>query len=363
MSARRRKPLLGRPVRTLALFFVSAVALALFFPGCQAGYLRKQARGALRLIRSRVEIDELPADSLGPREREGLHWAARVRDFAQAELGLEPGDSYTTYYDTKGAPISYIVVASHPLALEPYRWRFPIAGKVPYKGYFDRKDGQEERDRLLRAGWDSVLLPVGAFSSLGWMSDPILSNMVSRPRGELADLLIHEITHRTVYFKDHTDLNESLATIVAREGTRLLLQKEFGASSAEEVEYRRHIDSVAAEKVRDGILDRLRSDLDALYRSRISGEEKLSRKAEMFATANGALAKARAGGPIEASNAVLVLDRHYTGLVPTLEVAMAALGGHPRDLVAALRTVSGSAEPMAALDRLVQDAAKAKGRK
>ncbi len=359
MIVRRKKWLSGRPVRALACIVLSAVLVALFFPGCQAGYLRKQAGGALRLIRDRVEIDSLPPDSLGLRERDGLRWAARVREFAQAELGLDPGDSYTTYYDTKGAPISYIVVASHPLALEPYRWRFPIAGKVPYKGYFDPKDGRAERDRLLRAGWDAVLLPVGAFSSLGWMSDPILSNMVAKPRGELADLLIHEIAHRTVYFPDHTDLNESLATVVAREGTRLLLQREFGQESREEDEYRRHLASVAAEKLRDGLVDRLRSDLDALYRSRLPDSEKLKRKAEMFATANVALEKARAGS-IEPSNAVLVLDRQYTGLIPTLERAMAALGGHPRHLVAALSKVSGSADPLAALDRLVQEGAGSK---
>ena len=39
--------------------------------------------------------------------------------------------------------------------------------------------------------------------------------------------------HRTVYFKGDSAVNESLATAVARAGTRLFLRRRFGAEAAE----------------------------------------------------------------------------------------------------------------------------------
>jgi predicted aminopeptidase len=339
-TARRRVALAAGLCSCLAALFLA------FFPGCQAEYLRRQAVGAIRILRGRVAIDRKLEERLPLREREGLRWVARVREFASRELGLEPGDSYTTYYDTGGAPISTMVCATHPLALEPYRWCFPITGCVPYLGYFEPERAEEEKDRLRQEGWDAIVLPVDAFSTLGWFSDPVLSTTLSKTKGEIADLLIHELTHRTIYFKNDTRFNESLAEVVAHEGTVRLLAREFGEDSRELAEYRERLEG---DEVRDAIMDRLWSDLDALYRSGLPVESKLKRKAELFATADVALKEAGAQGTLIASNATLMLSRQYTGLAPLLREAQDALGGHPRDLVASLKTLRGATSPAAAL--------------
>src|SRR5512145_3202754 len=112
LRALARRP---RTACTGALLAGAPVILMTLFPGCQAAYLGKQAFGALRMLCGRVAVDAELLEKLPPKERDRLEWAARVRRYAEEELGLTPGDAYTTYYDTGSAPISTIVVAAHPL--------------------------------------------------------------------------------------------------------------------------------------------------------------------------------------------------------------------------------------------------------
>jgi predicted aminopeptidase len=324
--------------------------------GCQLGYLVTEATGVLRVSCHRVPIDAALRERLPPEDREKLDWVARVREFSVKELGLETGKAYTTYYDTGGRSITSIVVASDPLALVPYRWHFPIVGSVPYKGYFDPARAEAERARLQKAGWDAVRLPVAAFSTLGWMEDPVLSTMLKMSKGELAEVLIHELTHRTVYFPGGSEANESLATAVSREGTLLLLAEDFGGGSPQIEEY---LADSAAETWKGEILDRLRADLDALYRSELPRSAKLARKAELFRTASRTLRESGLARRLEPSNALLVLERQYKGMVPFFEEAMSALGG-PNRLIARLKELDGTAD---GLERLAAEVAAARSKR
>ncbi len=341
------------PARAAALCGLLAASSA----GCQGKYLAGEAASALHVACARVPIDASLRERLAPPEREKLVWVARVLEFSSGELGLDTGDAYTTYYDTGGKPISTVVVASDPLALIPYRWHFPIAGTVPYKGFFDRARAEEERDRLSGKGLDTLIQPVPAFSTLGWFSDPLLSTMLRFPAGVLAETLIHELVHRTVYFPGSSEVNESLATAVSREATLRLLSKDFGDRSPQMEEYR---EDIARFDLREEVLDRLRSDLDALYRSPLSREAKLSRKAELFETASRALREAGLDGRLKPSNALLVLERQYKGLVPFFQAAMSALGDGPRGLIAYLKKFRGSPE---AMERLAEETAAARSRR
>ena len=347
-SATRRKA-------ALASAAVLGGVLAASAPGCQLGYLVTGACGVLHVSCARVPIDAALRDRLPPEDREKLDWVARVREFSAKELGLETGKAYTTYYDTKGKSITTIVVASDPLALIPYRWHFPVVGNVPYKGYFDPARAEAERARLAKEGWDAVRLPVAAFSTLGWMEDPVLSTMLKMPRGELAEVLIHELTHRTIFFPGGSEANESLATAVSRAGTLQLLAEDFGSGSSQIEEY---LADDAAETWKGEILDRLRADLDALYRSELPRAAKLARKAELFRTASRTLKEAGFGRRLEPSNALLVLERQYKGMVPFFEEAMAALGG-PSRLIARLKELDGAAD---GLERLAAEVAAARSR-
>ena len=57
-----------------------------------------------------------------------------------------------------------------------------------------------------------------AYSTLGWFADPLTTPMLQRSQPALAELLIHELAHRRLYIRNDTRFNESLATLVGREG-------------------------------------------------------------------------------------------------------------------------------------------------
>src|SRR5262245_63487942 len=122
-SSRRARTRAGRA----ALVFLAVPPL--LAAGCQAGYVLEQGCRQLQLGRRTVPLDSPQiARDLAPEAVEKLHWVPRILDFARQELGLDPGDSYQTFLDTGGKPVTYVVSASHPLALIPYQWSFPFVG-------------------------------------------------------------------------------------------------------------------------------------------------------------------------------------------------------------------------------------------
>jgi predicted aminopeptidase len=302
---------------------------------------------------------------LGAAERERLAWIPEILRFARDELGLEPGSAYTTYLDTGGEPVSHLVCAAHPLSVAPYRWRFPIAGTVAYKGYFDEADARAEKDRLEALGFEAVVLPVDAFSTLGWLSDPVLSTMLRLEVPELADLLIHETTHRTMYFTwkgetaaGATALNESLASHIACEGTVRFLESHPELLPLLPA-YRKR--AATARRI-DVLLERLRAELAALYASALPDEEKLARKAEIFATASAArrrLSPDGAGGELPASNALIAAWSSYHRHRDEFAEIEKRLGGGLRALIELLKALPRDRNPLAeAASRLTRTASR-----
>jgi predicted aminopeptidase len=288
------------------------------------------------------------AGKLTAEEGKKLHWVPHVLDFARRELGLDPGDSYQTFLDTGGKPVTYAVTASHPLALIPYQWSFPFVGAVPYKGYFDREDAVAEATRLRNKGFEATVIPVSAFSTLGWFQDPVTSTMIAGSLADLIDTLIHETTHRTLYFAGASTFNESLATHVARQGTRLFLaSRDDLRPLLADYEAGRE-----AAREREDLLLRLHDDLDALYRSNLTTAEKLARKAEVFRTASAAAGRLHPGAPpLPASNASLLSIARYHEHEPLLRKLEEARGGRVADLVSYLKTLPAGEDPVAASEQ------------
>jgi predicted aminopeptidase len=61
---------------------------------------------------------------------------------------------------------------------------------------------------------------VPAYSTLGWLSDPVLSSFVYDAEPELAEMMFHELAHVLLFVPGDTVFNESFAVTVAAEGLR-----------------------------------------------------------------------------------------------------------------------------------------------
>ena len=162
-----------------------------------------------------------------------------IKQFTVDSLGFEPSDNYTSYFDQKGKPSLWVVTGAKPFALEPKEWYFPILGKVPYKGFFVHSKAEDEERKLERENWDTNLRVASGWSTLGWFSDPVLSNMLYDGVGELANTIIHELTHGNLFVKDSVEFNENLASFFGDQGARRFLNYKFGKNSPESLLYDR----------------------------------------------------------------------------------------------------------------------------
>ena len=258
------------------------MGLALFFSlnGCQIDYYWHLFQGQARIVLNCESIDALLAASdLDPEIENKLIFIEEIREFAGEHIGLENTSSYTCYFDTEGQPISWNLSASPPDRFEPYVWNFPIVGTVPYKGFFDKQLSLLERDELQSRGFDVIVRPVSAYSTLGFLSDPVLSTMLDYPEDSLVDLILHELTHATVYAKGHTDFNESLATFVGQTSSLIFLEQFYGPDTPLLRQARRRRTDVARFRA---FMNTVVASLDSLYSLELPGKIVLDERQRVF---------------------------------------------------------------------------------
>jgi predicted aminopeptidase len=78
---------------------------------------------------------------------------------------------------------------------------------------------------------------VNAWSTLGWFNDPILTGFLYQPEGDLANLIIHELSHSTVFISGDVEESENLASFIGDYGARLYLIQKYGENSKQLEEY------------------------------------------------------------------------------------------------------------------------------
>jgi predicted aminopeptidase len=264
------------PLLASAVFFIVAFLL---FSGC---YTLKQGATMLGYLGKAVPLEELSGQSTTEEERRFAERVADIRRFAMEELGLKESKNYTRYVAIDRDYLAAVVSACAPDSFTRYEWRFPVVGTVPYKGFFDPEDARKEAAKLRADGFDVWVRGVDAFSTLGWFRDPLYSYMKDYSAYALADLIIHELLHATVFVKGQVQFNEQLAEFVGSTGARLYIESRFGSDSPEY----REIGSKAADRMAfREFTGALIAELETLYAGNLSREEKLSEKERIIKAA------------------------------------------------------------------------------
>src|SRR5205823_1831914 len=145
----------------------------------------------------RRPIAELLArPDLDPTLRERLELVRAVRAFAAGPLGLRVGNNYATFAELDGDTTAYVLSAAYRDRLAPYTWWYPVVGRVPYQGFFERSAAEAAGRRLAARALDVEVRPAVAFSTLGWFADPLLSTVAQAPPVALADAAAETLVRR-----------------------------------------------------------------------------------------------------------------------------------------------------------------------
>lgn len=269
-------------VKVAVVGFLSAAIVGCAGPVVE--YLVPLGIGELGVITRSRSIDEILADpQLDAVKREQLLWVADVLEFAKHQVGLKAGTSYQRYYDTGDGPAMYSVSASRKDALEPRTWRLPIVGKMEYLGYFHLDLARDKIEQLKAEGLDTFLGESIAYSTVGWLADPLYSSMLEYDQDVLTETIFHELTHNTIYKQGDPKFNESIATFVGRKGALAFIGQRLGPDSEL---YQDLPERIADRDLIDRFFEQLLDDLQAFYaRSDLDSASKLSQREAVFEAA------------------------------------------------------------------------------
>lgn len=230
--------------------------------GCSGCYYGHLAVGQARILWAQRPVSEVLADRETPEElRHQLELVGHARAFA-VELGLEVKGQYTSYVPWPGDRIVTTVVATAPGAVEAAGYRFPIVGRVPYKGFFDPEKARRESDDLQSEGFDTCVVPVAAYSTLGWLDDPLTAPMLKRSADELVETVLHELVHANVYVPSQPEFNEGVAQFIGEEAALRFFRSHSGNGYPDAGSVLRRVED---DRLLGQRLLHFRDQVDALY--------------------------------------------------------------------------------------------------
>jgi predicted aminopeptidase len=292
--------------------------------GCETlAYYAQAVGGQMEMLALSQPVAAVLADPATPAPlRERLALARSIRDFASRELRLPDNGSYRSYADLGRAYAVWNVFAAPEFSLAPLESCFPVAGCVPYRGFFAQADAERHAARLRAEGNDAFVGGVPAYSTLGRFDDPLLNTFIRYPDTELAGLIFHELAHQQFYLKGDATFNESFAVTVEREGVRRWL-----AATGRAAQLGPFLEAQERRRRFVATLEEARARLRALYQSRLAPEAMRERKQEEFASLRKSLAAYPRLRDIEPNNALLASFATYTALVPGFERVLAEEGG------------------------------------
>jgi predicted aminopeptidase len=345
-------------LRHLTLGLVALIAAG-SLSGC---YLTKQGAGQAQLLMSRKPVNELLAGPGETDEKTKLALIQEVKAFGETELGLRKTNNYQDLVKLDRDAVSYVVSAAPKDKLEPYTWWFPIIGSVPYKGFFDKADAEALKKELDDQGYDTILRGVPAFSTLGWLPDPVYSPFLKYEIPTLSNIIIHETTHATLFLSGQASFNEGFATFVGNHGALAFLKRRYGAESAY---YKAADDAVKDNAIFTEFMQDVSAKLDTVYKSDRPREEKLTERERVFAWASEKFEtqyaprmqghQFRHFPKAKINNASLISYRTYYNRLDRFEAAHTKLGDDLKKTVEFFRdTVAKEKEPEKFLDAFIK---------
>jgi predicted aminopeptidase len=252
-------------LKKVALFLLGFLTVWLVWNYRLVGYGWMLARGQSRILLNTRPVADVLADPAVPDSvKAKIRLIEEIKRFSVDSLGLKPSQNYTTFHDLQGRPLMWLLTGSDRYQLRPVENKVPILGSFPYQGFYDREPLLEADSLLRQQGYDTRIGQAAGYSTLGFFRDPILSSMLDYETGWLSELIIHELTHGTLFVRDKIEFNENLADFVGEYGANRFLTQKYGPAS---VELRNYLATKAYRQRYDDHILRGTTQLNRLYGS------------------------------------------------------------------------------------------------
>ena len=323
---------------------VCCLLLALLeLSGCNGGYVLRSSYFQMELLAHRVPLEVALEDpEYSPQQRERLKEILHAQQYAE-QVGLKTGKTYTSV--ARNWPRELFNISACEMdSFTPVTWSFPIVGTVPYLGFFRREDAHSILKELTQTPNVEVYArPVGAYSTLGYFDDPILPSMLTRGRFSALRTVFHELAHGTLWLQGSVGFNESFASFV---GETLAIDYFRSLGLKGEATLTRAMEGMEDHKIFEAIMRGVYEELDSLYLSPLSRQEKLQKKRGIIESIPRRVQQAplhhpgnyeKLKRPSQWNNARLIQFRAYNDLKPLFEKVYEA---HGRNLKELLKTLS-----------------------
>jgi predicted aminopeptidase len=263
------------------LVTVVVIALLACFPGNMVGYLVRMGWFQAEQLLDRTPIEEaISQGHFTDAEVEKLRLVAPIKTFGLT-IGLKNTENYDTVTPRWNRTI-WNISACEPLSFRPKTWWFPIVGRLSYIGAFREQDARWRERQLASRGLDVYVRKAGAYSTLGWFRDPVLPKMLKWREYSLANTLLHELAHATVWVPGSVSFNESFAAFVGDEAARRYMIDKYGEDSEEVRKMRERIEDRGTYRA---LMHDVYRDLDEVYSSQIFTDgDKARRKASILSS-------------------------------------------------------------------------------
>lgn len=267
-----------RPLSFLSFFLFLAHA------GCGLDYYAQLVTGTLdSFARSRPIAAMLDDPNVDENTKAKLRFATEVRQFGIDAIGQNAGPAFLLFdNDSEVADVGtlgFALAACAKDSFSPKTWNEPFVGETEYRDYFTREEAEAARDELDAQGYDTMLARISGLSTLGFLPDPLRASQLALPEPALVEVILHELTHNTVFKTGDTFFSESLASFVGRNAARRFYIERRGENAPETLVA---LAWYSDEDVIDEFITAIFDGLTAFYAQDIPSEAKIAGREQRF---------------------------------------------------------------------------------
>jgi predicted aminopeptidase len=200
------------------LFLV--ILTAVFCSACSDfGYYLSAGLNQLSILNSREDLETVLSKANAKHDQELADKIKLIQDARSyaSKLGLSVGGTFDSIAQLKNEKKIWVLMATEPNSMRLHYWSYPIVGRAPYKGFFEKELVLSTQAEFDQKKYITNIRQTVAFSSLGWFDDPLLPSLLKLDRLILTNTIFHELIHKQIWIKNRVALNESLASFLGYE--------------------------------------------------------------------------------------------------------------------------------------------------